>query len=86
MELARNPAMLQELMRSQDRAMNNLESLPGGFNALQRMYRDVQEPMMSAAQEQFGANPFASLVSNSGEGLLSSYTSRNISRVLSSAD
>lgn len=66
MELARNPAMLQELMRSQDRAMNNLESLPGGFNALQRMYRDVQEPMMSAAQEQFGGNPFASLVGNSG--------------------
>ena len=25
MELARNPAMLQELMRSQDRAMSNLE-------------------------------------------------------------
>ncbi|KAK2164810.1 hypothetical protein LSH36_58g01003 [Paralvinella palmiformis] len=68
MELARNPAMLQELMRSQDRAMNNLESLPGGFNALQRMYRDVQEPMMSAAQEQFGGNPFASLVGNSAGG------------------
>ncbi|XP_061172215.1 ubiquilin-1-like [Saccostrea echinata] len=61
MELARNPAMLQELMRSQDRAMSNLESIPGGFNALQRMYRDVQEPMMDAA---FGnQNPFASLVS-----------------------
>ncbi|KAK7116329.1 ubiquilin-1-like [Littorina saxatilis] len=65
MELARNPAMLQELMRSQDRAMSNLESLPGGFNALQRMYRDIQEPMMSAAQESLGSNPFASLV-NSG--------------------
>ena len=70
MELARNPAMLQELMRSQDRAMNNLESLPGGFNALQRMYRDVQEPMMSAAQEQFGGNPFASLVGNSAGKLV----------------
>lgn len=29
MELARNPAMLQELMRSHDRAMSNLESIPG---------------------------------------------------------
>ncbi|XP_046555172.1 ubiquilin-1-like [Haliotis rubra] len=28
MELARNPAMLQELMRTQDRAMSNLESIP----------------------------------------------------------
>ncbi|XP_029633058.1 ubiquilin-2 isoform X3 [Octopus sinensis] len=66
LELARNPAMLQELMRTQDRAMSNLESIPGGFNALQRMYRDIQEPMMNAAQEGFGSNPFVSLVSNSG--------------------
>ncbi|XP_052822049.1 ubiquilin-2 isoform X3 [Octopus bimaculoides] len=65
LELARNPAMLQELMRTQDRAMSNLESIPGGFNALQRMYRDIQEPMMNAAQEGFGSNPFVSLVSNS---------------------
>lgn len=31
MEIARNPAMLQELMRNQDRAMSNLESIPGKF-------------------------------------------------------
>ncbi|XP_014782349.1 ubiquilin-1 isoform X1 [Octopus bimaculoides] len=68
LELARNPAMLQELMRTQDRAMSNLESIPGGFNALQRMYRDIQEPMMNAAQEGFGSNPFVSLVSNSSGG------------------
>ncbi|CAG5136499.1 unnamed protein product [Candidula unifasciata] len=67
MELARNPAMMQELMRSQDRAMSNLESIPGGFSALQRMYRDIQEPMLSAAQESMGSNPFASLV-NDGTG------------------
>lgn len=42
-----------------------VQSLPGGFNALQRMYRDIQEPMMNAAQESLGSNPFASLV-NSG--------------------
>jgi len=61
MEVARNPAMLQELMRNQDRAMSNLESLPGGQSALQRMYRDIQEPMLNAAQEQFGSNPFQAL-------------------------
>lgn len=66
MEIARNPAMLQELMRSQDRALSNLESIPGGYNALQRMYRDIQEPMLNAAQEQFGGNPFAALVGNGG--------------------
>lgn len=42
MELARNPSMLQELMRNHDRAISNLESIPGGYNALQRMYRDIQ--------------------------------------------
>ncbi|XP_049626594.1 ubiquilin-1 isoform X2 [Suncus etruscus] len=76
LELARNPAMMQEMMRNQDRALSNLESIPGGYNALRRMYTDIQEPMLSAAQEQFGGNPFASLVSNttSGEGIQPSRT------------
>ena len=29
MEMVRNPAAMQELMRNQDRAMSNLESIPG---------------------------------------------------------
>ncbi|KAL7016260.1 hypothetical protein ACKWTF_009980 [Chironomus riparius] len=61
MELARNPAMLQELMRSHDRAMSNLESVPGGYNALHRIYRDIQEPMLNATGA-FGSNPFSGLV------------------------
>ncbi|XP_033120630.1 ubiquilin-1-like [Anneissia japonica] len=65
MELARNPSMMQEMMRSQDRALSNLESIPGGYNALRRMYTDIQEPMMNAAQEQLGGNPFAALSGNS---------------------
>lgn len=65
MELARNPSMLQELMRSHDRAMSNLESVPGGYSALQRIYRDIQEPMLNAATEQFSSNPFAGLQDNS---------------------
>lgn len=65
MELARNPSMLQELMRSHDRAMSNLESVPGGYSALQRIYRDIQEPMLNAASESFSANPFSGLVDNS---------------------
>ncbi|XP_068159820.1 ubiquilin-1 [Drosophila tropicalis] len=68
MELARNPSMLQELMRSHDRAMSNLESVPGGYSALQRIYRDIQEPMMNAASESFGRNPFAGLVEGGGSG------------------
>lgn len=63
MELARNPSMLQELMRSHDRALSNLESIPGGYSALRRMYRDIQEPMLNAATNV--RNPFAALVENS---------------------
>ncbi|XP_034938574.1 ubiquilin-1 [Chelonus insularis] len=61
MELARNPSMLQELMRTHDRALSNLESIPGGHSALRRMYRDIQEPMLQANER----NPFAALVENS---------------------
>lgn len=49
MEMMRNPNAMAEAMRSQDLAMSQLENLPGGFNALRRMYEDVQEPMMEAA-------------------------------------
>jgi ubiquilin len=51
MEMASNPSAMREMMRSQDRQLSNIESLPGGFNALARMYSEVQEPMMDAAQE-----------------------------------
>ncbi|KAL0984823.1 hypothetical protein UPYG_G00147560 [Umbra pygmaea] len=74
MELARNPAMMQEMMRNQDRALSNLESIPGGYNALQRMYTDIQEPMFSAAREQFGNNPFSALGVNLDGGVQPSRT------------
>ncbi|XP_037650993.1 ubiquilin-4-like isoform X1 [Sebastes umbrosus] len=74
MELARNPAMMQEMMRNQDRALSNLESIPGGYNALRRMYTDIQEPMFSAAREQFGSNPFSALGGNSESGVQPSRT------------
>ncbi|XP_050532088.1 ubiquilin-1 [Daktulosphaira vitifoliae] len=67
MEMARNPSMLQELMRTQDRALSNLESIPGGYSALQRMYRDVQEPFMNAATEEFSRNTFAASNDSGGE-------------------
>ncbi|XP_008071730.1 ubiquilin-3 [Carlito syrichta] len=59
LELLRNPAMMQEMMRSQDRALSNLESIPGGYNVLRTMYTDIMDPMLNAVQEQFGGNPFA---------------------------
>merc|ERR1719445_2736442 len=45
-----------------DRQMQNLEAMPGGMNILQRMYRDVQEPVLNAMG---GPNPFQDLRNNS---------------------
>lgn len=50
----RNPAMMRELMRTSDRALSNIDAVPGGFDALRQVYRDVQEPVwesVTAANE-----------------------------------
>ncbi len=41
-EAMRNPDLMREMMRNTDRAMSNIEAHPEGFNALRRMYQDVQ--------------------------------------------
>ena len=50
MEMMRNPHALQQAMRNQDLQMSHIENIPGGFNALRRMYEEVHEPMMEATQ------------------------------------
>ncbi|EFO15683.1 ubiquitin family protein [Loa loa] len=64
-EMVRNPSMFQELMRSRDQAIRNLQGIPGGQAALQRLYQDVQEPLLNSATSTFANNPFATLVDNS---------------------
>ena len=49
MQMMRNPRLMQEMMRNNDRAMANLEAMPGGFDALRRMYSDLQVPLENAA-------------------------------------
>jgi len=46
MQMMRDPSSMQNMMRQNDLAMSQIENLPGGFNALRRMYEDVQEPLM----------------------------------------
>jgi len=48
MQMMRDPSAMQNMLRQQDLAMSNIENMPGGFNALRRMYTEVQEPMMDA--------------------------------------
>jgi ubiquilin len=45
----RSPAAMREMMRTTDRAISNIDAVPGGFNALAKMYKDIQAPLMDAA-------------------------------------
>ena len=56
MQMMRNPQAMREAMRHQDMAMSQLENHPEGYNALRRMYEDVQEPMMQAQQQALSAS------------------------------
>ena len=40
----------QEMMRSTDRQMSQIENMPGGFNMLRQQFENVVEPMQQAAQ------------------------------------
>lgn len=54
LEMMRNPSLLREMMRSTDRAMSNIEAVPGGFNALRRMYHTIQEPLWDVVDSSTG--------------------------------
>ncbi|KAJ3336861.1 Ubiquilin-3 [Gonapodya sp. JEL0774] len=41
-QLARNPSLMNEMMRNQDRALAHIENIPGGFQALSSMHRQLQ--------------------------------------------
>ena len=41
LNVATNPSLMQEAMRSNDRALSNISSHPGGFNALRQMYEST---------------------------------------------
>jgi len=62
MEMIRNPNMFNELMRHHDRAIHNLQGMPGGEAALQRLYQDIQEPLLNSTTGSLAGNPFASLL------------------------
>jgi len=44
----RNPEARRQMMRSADLMMNQLDAMPGGFDALQRAYTQVGEPLLDA--------------------------------------
>ncbi|KAI9503398.1 hypothetical protein GGI25_001832 [Coemansia spiralis] len=51
LDAAQNPQLMQEVQRNNDRALSNLESTPGGYAHIRRMYHSIQEPLNQAARE-----------------------------------
>merc|ERR1719456_451005 len=48
MRMAANPSLMREMMRNSDRALGNLDAMPGGHNALVRAHEDFANPLYSA--------------------------------------
>ena len=44
-QAAQNPDLHREMMRNADRSLSNIEAMPGGHDALRRMYETVQAPL-----------------------------------------
>jgi len=51
--IMQNPNLRRELIRNSDRAIANIENLPGGFDELRRLHHSIQEPMEDALTQQF---------------------------------
>lgn len=70
LELARNLAMIQEIMQIEQPEQNlehplahtGLETMPGGDNALGQSYVDCNDQMLNSSQDPFGGNPFTALL------------------------
>uniref|UniRef100_A0A803XLA1 Ubiquitin-like domain-containing protein n=1 Tax=Meleagris gallopavo TaxID=9103 RepID=A0A803XLA1_MELGA len=68
LEACSSPAVMQEMIRNHDLAMNNLESIPGGYSILEQLYREIEEPILDAVQAQMEDSVFAGLDSNPAPG------------------
>lgn len=44
-QAAQNPDLHREMLRNADRSLSNIEAMPGGHDALRRMYETVQAPL-----------------------------------------
>uniref|UniRef100_A0A8C5ZGQ1 Ubiquilin like n=1 Tax=Marmota marmota marmota TaxID=9994 RepID=A0A8C5ZGQ1_MARMA len=70
LELARNLAVIQEILQTQQPAQNpehplntlGFETIPGGNNALSQSYTDFNDRMLNNSKDPFGGNPFTALL------------------------
>lgn len=73
LELARNLAMIQEIMQIQQPVQNlgqplnpqshvDVETVPDGVSALGQNYAEFNDQMLNSVQDPFGGNPFTALL------------------------
>merc|ERR1719161_3219150 len=48
MRMMSNPALMREMTRNADRAIGNLDAMPGGHNALVRAHEEFADPLYNA--------------------------------------
>jgi ubiquilin len=48
MRMMANPSLMREMMRNQDRAIGQLNAIPGGENALARAHQEIADPLFAA--------------------------------------
>merc|ERR1719316_1823216 len=48
MRMMANPELMREMTRNADRAIGNLDALPGGHNALRRAHEEFADPLYAA--------------------------------------
>jgi hypothetical protein len=51
-EISRSPTMMKEMMRNNDRALSNIENIPGGFEALRKMHSSFVDPLYESTGKQ----------------------------------
>merc|ERR1719502_1492217 len=48
MRMIANPALMREMTRNADRAIGQLDAMPGGHNALRRAHEEYADPLYNA--------------------------------------
>merc|ERR1719261_364539 len=56
MRMMANPSLMREMTRNADRALGNLDAMPGGHNALVRAHEEIADPLFEAFTGGSGGN------------------------------
>merc|ERR1719502_2623914 len=48
MRMMANPSLMREMTRNADRAISQLDAMPGGHNALVRAHEEIADPLFNA--------------------------------------